>query len=272
MQKPFFTTIFLSLFFLLAACSGPVTNISGGASDSTVSESMDVTTGQMPAMEREVIQTGSITLRVDEITDSTPLVISLAEELGGRVDDQSQYTDPTVGKVTSANLLVRIPVDQYQEFIDRVSQLGNVEALNTSSTDVTLQTVDLTARINSLQTSIERLEALVQEASNVADLIAAESALAERQAELDSLLSQQKYLTDQVDLASIYIILLRKDALDAAQPIGFWAGIQKGFESVLNTLENSTTFIGLIIPWVLVVLLLLVLVKIIRLGIKRLNK
>lgn len=263
MNKTKFTLIALLLAFFFAACAGPVTNISSG-NDAAVSGSMDIAKVEGFAPDRQVIQTGSVTLRVDEITESIPEVISLAESLGGRVDDQSQYTDPTQSKVTSANLLVRVPVENYQNFVDEVTKLGNVEALNTASVDITLQAVDLEARIKSLETSISRLEELVQQATNVADLIAAESALAERQAELDGLLSQQKYLSDQVELASFYIYLLRKDALDALTPIGFWAGVQKGLESVLRTLENSTTYLGLILPWVFVVALILLLARIVR--------
>lgn len=260
MYKKKFALVALLLAFFFSACAGPVTNISGG-SDAAVSGSMDIAKVEGFAPDRQIIQTGSVTLRVDEITESIPEVISLAESLGGRVDDQSQYTDPTQAKVTSANLLVRVPVENYQNFVDQVTKFGNVEALNTSSVDVTLQAVDLEARIKSLETSISRLEELVQEAVNVADLIAAESALAQRQAELDGLLSQQKYLSDQVELASIYIYLLRKDALDAITPIGFWAGLQKGFESVLRTIENSTTYVGLFLPWVLVVVLILLIAR-----------
>lgn len=264
MLKAKFAFFGLLVTVILSACSGPVTNISGGsdsALDATATDSMEIGKVEAFSPDRQVIQTGSVTLRVDEITESIPEVISLAEGLGGRIDDQSQYTDPTQSKVTSANLLVRIPVDNYQSFVDEVIKLGNVEALNTSKTDVTLQAVDLDARIKSLETSIARLEELVFEANNVADLIAAESALAERQAELDSLLSQQQYLNDQVELASIYIYLLRKDALDAVTPIGFWAGLEKGFESVLRTLANSTTYLGLIVPWVLVTALILLIAK-----------
>ncbi len=247
----------------LTACSSPVTNISE-ASDAALSDSMEIGRVEEFAPDRQIIQTGSVTLRVDEITESIPEVVALTESLAGRIDDQSQYTDPTQEKVTSANLLVRIPVESYQVFIDEVTKLGNVEALNVSSTDVTLQSVDLEARINSLENSISRLEQLVQEATNVADLIAAESALAERQAELDGLLSQQKYLSDQVTLASIYVYLLRKDALDSATPIGFWAGLERGFESVLLALGNSTTYLGLVLPWILAVALLLLVAKIIK--------
>jgi uncharacterized coiled-coil protein SlyX len=268
------TLALLIVALFLTGCAGPVTNtsFSSGEDSAAVSDSVEIGKVESMSPDRQVIQSGSVTLRVDEITESIPAVIELAESLEGRVDDQSQYTDPTQSKVTNAYLLVRVPEVNYQAFLDEVVKFGNVESLNTSKTDVTLQAVDLDARIQSLETSIARLEELVTEANNVSDLIAAESALAERQAELNGLLSQQKYLDDQVELASIYVNLMRKDALDAIAPIGFWAGLQKGLESVLQTLGNSTTYLGLVLPWIGVVLLILVLAKLVRVVIKKVNK
>lgn len=263
--------------FFMISCSGPVTNQFDSAApdmattDMAVSDSAVMGQTEMGMADRQIIESGSLTLRVDEIVESIGEVIKVVENFDGRVDDQSQYTDPTQQKVTSAYLMVRVPADNFEAFVNEVSSLGNVEALNSSRTDVTMQSSDLQARIDSLETSISRLEELVNQATNVSDLIAAESALAERQAELNGLLAQQKYLADQVDMASIYISLLRKDALDAAEPIGFWAGLKKGFESVLEALGNSTTFFGLVLPWVLVVLLLLLVAKVVRLAIKKLK-
>lgn len=274
MTKVKFTLALLTVFLFLTGCSGPITNstLNGGADSAVVSDSIEIGRDESIPQDRQVIQAGSVTLRVDEITESIAAVTALVDSLQGRVDDQSQYTDPTQSKVTSAYLLVRVPENNYEPFLDEVVKFGDVESLNTSRTDVTLQAVDLDARIQSLETSIDRLEGLVAEATNVSDLIAAESALAERQAELNGLLSQQKYLDDQVEMASIYVNLSRKDALDAIRPIGFWAGLKQGLESVLQTLGNSTTYLGLALPWIGVVLVILALAKLIGLILKRINK
>lgn len=90
-----------------------------------------------------------------------------------------------------------------------------------------------------MTTSIERFKQLISAATNTADLIAAETALAERQAELDSLNAQLKYLSDQVEMSVIYLSLLPNDSFSAIKPIGFIAGIEKGFVALLNALANN---------------------------------
>jgi len=53
-------------------------------------------------------------------------------------------------------------------------KLGTVESMSIRHTDVTSQRVDLDARVEALQTSVNRLLELMGRAGNVADLLAAE--------------------------------------------------------------------------------------------------
>ncbi|MFM8893961.1 MAG: DUF4349 domain-containing protein, partial [Actinomycetales bacterium] len=51
--------------------------------------------------------------------------------------------------------------------------------------------------------SITRLQTLIDQATTTADLIEAEVALSDRQAELDSLRAQRAYLADQVGMSTL---------------------------------------------------------------------
>ncbi len=126
-----------------------------------------------------------------------------------------------------------------------------------------MQKVDLEARISSLESSISKFRELLASATNVTDLISAESALAERQAELDSLNAQLKYLSQQVDMSVIYLSLLPSDSFSAIKPIGFLSGLEKGFYALLNIVANLTSFVGYAIPWIGLLVLIILLYKII---------
>ena len=126
-----------------------------------------------------------------------------------------------------------------------------------------MQKVDLDARIAALNTSIERFKQLISSATNTSDLIAAETALAERQAELESLTAQLKYLSEQVDMSVIYLALLPNDSFSAIKPIGFLAGIEKGFVALLNAAANLTSILGYFIPWIIAILVIVAIFKLI---------
>ncbi|MFX5574754.1 DUF4349 domain-containing protein, partial [Acinetobacter baumannii] len=81
---------------------------------------------------------------------------------------------------------VRVPATSLQSVMDGLSAVGDVTATSVNRSDVTEQTVDLRARVAAGEASVARLTQLMSQASSVSDLIAAESALADRQAQLDS--------------------------------------------------------------------------------------
>jgi uncharacterized coiled-coil protein SlyX len=210
--------------------------------------------------DRSIIKTSSLTIRVKNVEKSVTEAQALATSFDGRVDDLSQYKNPGSQDSLSANLTIRVPSKNLEASIESFKKLGDVEASSISASDVTMQKVDLDARIAALTTSIEQL---ISAATNTADLIAAETALAERQAELDSLNAQLKYLSDQVDMSVIYLALLPNDSFSAIKPIGFIAGIEKGFVALLNALANLTSILGYAIPWIISILVIVLVFKIV---------
>ena len=212
-----------------------------------------VTSGPMEAgapdvAERSVIITGDVYLTVDDPIAVADSVESLVTDAGGRVDSRSESADID-GENPSAFLWVRIPVDQLEATLEAIEALGTVESQTISNQDVTLQVVDLDARIAVLEQSIERLRALLDDAETTADIVEIETALSERQAELDSLNSQRNYLSDQVQFASIGITLRTPEVAPEREPDGFVDGIVAGWQGMLAFFAGSIVFFGVIVPW-----------------------
>jgi hypothetical protein len=78
-----------------------------------------------------------------------------------------------------------------------------VVSITTSSDDVTTKGQDLDAKIKALTTSVNRLLALEAKSNNSATLISFETAISDRQGQLDSLTAQRRYLSDQVAMSTI---------------------------------------------------------------------
>lgn len=264
MKKTFITLSLIGTLFL-TACGGSTTSTMG-MSDSSIS-SMPATGEMMVenkvSIDRSIIKTSSLTIRVKNVEKSIIEAQELATQFEGRVDDSSQYKNPGTEDSLSANLTIRVPSANLEKALDAFKRLGDVESSSISATDVTMQKVDLDARIAALTTSIERFKQLISSATNTSDLIAAETALAERQAELDSLTAQLKYLSEQVDMSVIYLALLPNDSFSAIKPIGFLAGIEKGFVAILNAAANLTSILGYFIPWIIAILIIVAIFKLI---------
>ena len=105
------------------------------------------------------------------------------------------------------------------------------------------------ARVAALETSVARLTELLAQSTSTADLIAAESALSERQSELDSLRQQLTWLEGQVDMSSVTVTLTEPAPTVHADPAGFGDGVAAGWNGLVATLNGVVIAIGFLLPW-----------------------
>ncbi|QNG19204.1 DUF4349 domain-containing protein [Rhodococcus triatomae] len=198
--------------------------------------------------ERSEVVTGRLALAADDPIETSRAVTTVVESYDGRVDQRSEQPG-TDDSDPSASLTVRIPADRIDPALDEISATGEVVDVSISREDVTLQVQDLEARIAALQATVDRLRELIGQATSTQDLITAETALSERQGELDSLLARQRYLGDQVAMASITVSISTPD--DAPRDDrGFVAGLKSGWDALLGAGAALVTFAGAVIPWV----------------------
>ena len=142
----------------------------------------------------------------------------IVEAAGGRIDGRTEYA-PTETDQGSATLQLRIPADKLTATLDKLEELGRADEVSLSTSDVTVESQDLDARITALRASIERLNGLMAQATDIDDLITLESAISSRQGELESLEAQQRYLADQVSMSTHLALpaLRRRGAEDRAR-------------------------------------------------------
>ena len=252
----------LSLTALLAltGCSSMTdsleeTSVSMGAPDIAYTEDMAVEMDMQgradesaASFEPDIIRTGYLSLSVDSPSETADQITDVVEAAGGRIASRSDYTPVDYGQ-PSSYLEARIPYDVLDATVETIQELGDVQEVSLNSVDVSLQKVDLDARIGVLEAAIERLNELLAEAASTSDLIAVESALSERQAELDSLQSQRDYLSDQTLFATLSISVITPANATPAEPDGFLDGIIRGWESILAFFAGTIVWAGILVPW-----------------------
>ena len=200
------------------------------------------------------ITTGWISITVDDPIATAEAVAGLAEGAGGRVDERKE-TPGTDSQSASATLTVRIPADEVDEVVGELRDLGTVNSVSMNASDVTEQRKDLDARIEALSASVARLQELLGTATSIADLIAIESELTTRQAELDSLTQQRDWLVDQVDLSTLTVALVTEEAAPDAAPGDFWSGLVAGWGALVAFASWVGVAVGVLLPWLLAALL-----------------
>lgn len=264
-----------------AAPDAPVTDDAGGSAeaDSDLSLSDGTKVGGAtsesslvapdPGADREIITSASATVVVDDVTAAARVIGNSAVAYGGYVESMTVGTsgqmvpiDPQSGVAydsmpypytpDGAWITVRVPSEDLPQVVDELSDVGEVTASSINRIDVTEQAVDLRARIEAAEASVDRLLQLMAEATSVADLIAAESALSERQAMLESYQQQLTMLESQVAMSSLTVTLVPVVETVEADPAGFGDGFAAGWNALVATLNGIVIALGFLIPWLVI--------------------
>lgn len=232
-----------------------------------MSTEADLRGGATMADGAQVISSASATLSVTDPAAALDAIGSAAVTRGGYVESSRigawepvQPIDVMPGEpgaVVSPDtsggwMSVRVPADELPALIEDLAGFGEVVAASIDRTDVTAQVVDLEARVEAAEVSVERLTQLLAQAADVTDLIAAEAALAERQATLESYQQQLEMLDDQVAMASLWVTVEPRTPTVTADPAGFTDGVAAGWNGLVATLNAIVIALGFLVPWILV--------------------
>lgn len=249
----------LASMFLLAGCSSGAEFASdsstgmGAPEIAYTEEAMMESDARMGmdqvSVEPDIITTGYLSLSVESPAETADEVTRIVEEAGGRIASRSDYSPVDYGQ-PSSYLEARIPHDVLDPTVSAIQELGETQEISVNTVDVSLQKIDLDARIEVLEAALSRLNELLASAESTSDLISVESAIAERQAELDSLQSQREYLSDQTLFATLSISLITPEDAVPADTDGFLDGIVKGWESILAFFAGVIVWAGILVPWI----------------------
>ena len=208
-----------------------------------------------PMMDRSVIRTAYLSMRVPSVTDAINEVRALVAERNGVISSESLSSGSPGGYAT---ITAQVPADDLTTFLDEVGSLGTVDTLDVSAQDVTTQVIDLDARIAVLESSIARLTDLLDQAERVEDIVTVESELSARQAELDSLTSQRDYLAEQVALSTVTITLAPVTQIADVDSPGFLSGLQTGWSAFVALIGFAITALGFLMPFIVIAALILI--------------
>jgi hypothetical protein len=222
------------------------------APDGSVAQ--DTATTSIPA-ERQVIRTGYVAMRVDDPAKSAFNVHSLVAKYKGLISSEETQAN---GDTSSSLITAQVPATQLDAFVADVTKLGKVDSIQVSAQDVTTQVVDLDARIKALQTSIDRMQQLLAQAQKIDDLLAIETQLSTRQAELDSLTAQRTYLGDQVAMSSVTVSLSPATEVSTVDAPGFLSGLETGWSTFVSLIMVAITALGFLLPFLIVVMIIVI--------------
>ena len=205
-----------------------------------------------PELQRSVISSGTVSLAGEDVRATRQDVQRVVDAQGGEITDETTETD-SEGDTSYVRMVVRVPSRKFGETMSALEQVGVLRSSDRGSDDVTTQVIDNGARVRAQEASLRRVELLLADARDLKDVIWIESQLTSRQAELDSLKSQQSWLADQTSLSTITVDIsahqVVEDEPEEERPTGFLAGLDGGSKAMGTLFTIVTTMVGALLPF-----------------------
>jgi hypothetical protein len=195
------------------------------------------------AVGRDVVRTAQLTVQVADPGAAARSVRTATAAAGGLV--AQEQADPS-----GSWLVVRVPSAGLDRLVDDLAGLGTVLARSAHAEDATAQVVDLDGRVASQRASVTRVRALLAQATSIGDVVAVESELARREADLESLERRLAALRDRVALSTLTVELRGVAAPPpTAAPPGFGAGLGAGWAGLRAVGAALATAAGFLLPF-----------------------
>lgn len=232
-----------------------------GGSAQRANSVVDRPAGSTAALqEPAIIQVGTMTVQSDDVAGARFDLDKVVDAYRGSIADE-KTTASTDGEVRLSRVVLRIPAADFDEAMIDIGKLGKVTASTRKAQDVTGQIIDTQARIRAQEQSLQRVEVLFTRAQDIRDIVAIESQLSRRQAELDSLKGQLAYLQDQADMSTLTVYLeptpeppkTAKTKQD--DDVAFVDGLKDGWHALGTLGSGLATLAGALLPFAVVGLL-----------------
>lgn len=225
---------------------------------------MGVTTGvaheqSAIQLQRQLILTGEIRLRVEDFEEAQSNLTTLAESHGGFVSDSTQEVSERDNQTqTQGTVVIRVPRENFTALFQNAQAVGTVQQATRQSEDVTDKLVDLEARLENLRAERDRLRTLYERANTTEDILEVQERLSEVQGDIESLEARIRSLRNQVAYSTITVHMQEPRPDDPfAQQHHWWEislvqAFLQSVDGVVTTLRALAVGIAFALPYVLV--------------------
>jgi Domain of unknown function (DUF4349) len=204
-----------------------------------------------PQDDAKIVRTGSLDLQVAELDPSLAKAHDAIVGLGGYVGQSQESND---GDRSTANVTYRIPVDRWDDARAALRGLATkVVGEQTNAIEVTGQLIDLGARIDNLRASEKALQAILEKATKVQDILDVEGRLSDVRGQIEQLEAQRVHLADQAALGTLSVTF-RLPVVAVAEAQQKWSPgeeIDRATASLVDLLQaGGTAGIWFAIVWI----------------------
>ena len=199
--------------------------------------------------DRRIIYTATVDMVTEAMEGIEPKLQEMLKAAGGFVADTNQ-TGASGGQ-RSGTWRVRVPVDQYDGFLQKVRTLAEVQSVNVTSQDVTEEFVDVSARVAAKKVQEQRMIDLIKNAVGKLDeILKVESELARVRSEIERMEGRIRVLKDQTELTTITITVREVKDYKPPEAPTFGTKMRRAWQdSMTEFWENAGLMVLILVSW-----------------------
>lgn len=154
-------------------------------------------------LSRDIVFTARIEVDVEDVVAAGEEAVAAVAGVGGFVFGQQTLG----GSEPSSEFVFKVLPEDFDDALDVLGGIGELRNQSVSADDVTERVVDIQSRISVAELGVQRLRTALEATTNLEDFATFEDRLIERETELELLRGQLRTLQDQVELATITLVL-----------------------------------------------------------------
>jgi hypothetical protein len=175
-------------------------------------------TADTPGVARKIIYDAQVSVVVDSVEPTAKRVAKLVQDARGYVAEQNVTGSP--GTLRAMHWRIRVPVEQFDQFVESLVSLGELERNNRTSQDVTEQYYDIEARIKNKKVEEQTLNKILQERSGkLEDVLKIEIELSRVRGEIEQLEGKIRVLANLTSLATLTLDAREREKYEPAPPV-----------------------------------------------------
>ena len=202
---------------------------------------------------RKVISTGKISLETKDVAATRKKVLALVAGWKGEVSNE-QATSSRSGTMEFTHLVLRVPSNTFDAAMAGLAAAAHATSQQRTAQDVTTKVIDTNARVQAKKRAVQQLERLLDRATTLGEVIRLEGDISDRQAELESLQQQQRYLHDQTSMSTITLDIDHTPGTHhkKTHTTGILAGLEGGWHALGAVVTGLLTALGAVLPFAVV--------------------
>jgi len=188
-----------------------------------------------------IIKTGTMSLEVTGLDAAVTAATQKVDGLGGYVSGSDRSGD---GENASASITFRIPAARWDEALAALRGLADKVLTERSSTeDVTGQVVDLGARIKNLEATERALQAIMDRATEIKDVLSVQAELTKVRGQIEEMTAEKGHLVEQAAMSTLTVTFSLKPNPVRTEQQGFdpAAEAEQASASLVSVLQGVAT-------------------------------